>query len=180
MDSGNKSDGAKTGDAAATSAARKAAARTERYAQDFSQAVAVLMRDTNYKNLRLADLEWLVIPPLLAGQSRVALMRPRADGPLVPAAVALWARVSTEVDQRLSNNLDKPPLLGAHEWASGDIHWLITLAGSPQALMSFVPQLQQTVFKGHAVKVRAQDKEGKAMVQIMQPPAAKAAPSVKA
>lgn len=165
---------AAAGKAAATTDAEKANARSARYAQDFSQAIAVLMRDANYKNLRLADLEWLVIPPLLVGQARVALMRPRADGPLVPAALALWARVSPEVDKRLTDNLDKPPLLKPAEWTSGDNHWLITLAGAPTALANFVPQLQLTVFKGRQVKVRGQDKDGKTYVQVMQPPKPKA------
>jgi hemolysin-activating ACP:hemolysin acyltransferase len=165
---------AKAGKPAAPTDAQKANVRTARYAQDFSQAVAVLMRDANYKNLRLADLEWLVIPPLLAGQARVALMRPRADGPIVPAAVALWARVSPEIDKRLTDNLDKPPLLTPAEWTSGNRFWLITLAGAPTALANFVPQLQLTVFKGQQVKVRGQDKDGKTYVQVMQPPTPKA------
>ena len=176
MDRDKTSGGAAGGDPAAQSAAQKAQARSDRYAQDFSQAIAVLMRDANYKNLRLADLEWLVIPPLLAGQARVALMRPREDGPLVPAAVALWARVSAEVDKRLTDNLDKPPLLKAQEWTSGDIIWLITLAGAPGALATFVPQLREMAFKGQSVKVRAQDKDGKTVVQVMPPLAAKSLP----
>lgn len=168
MNQDNDKAGQPVGDVSAV-AAQKAVARQDRYAQDFAQTLAVLMRDTNYKNLRLADLEWLVVPPMLLGQSRVALMRPRADGPLVPAAVALWARVSAEVDKRLTDHLDKPPLLNAGEWNSGNIIWLITLAGAPGALASFVPQLRQSVFKDQPVKVRAQDKDGKTLVQVMPP-----------
>lgn len=155
--------------AGVSAAARLAAAQKERFAHDFSQAVAVLMRDTNYKNLRLADLEWLVIPPMVAGQARVAVSRPRKDGPVIPVAAALWARVSPAVDKRLAENLDKPPMLTSREWTSGDILWLITLAGEQQAIGNFLPQLQRTVFKGRAVKVRVQDKEGKTIVQVLPP-----------
>ena len=41
-------------------------------AQTFAQIVAVLMRDANFRNLRLTDLEWLVLPPVMAGQFRLA------------------------------------------------------------------------------------------------------------
>ncbi len=153
--------------AGVSAAARLAAAQKERFAHDFSQAVAVLMRDANYKNLRLADLEWLVIPPMVAGQARVAVSRPRKDGPVIPVAAALWARVSPAVDKRLADNLDKPPVLTSREWTSGDIIWLITLAGEQQAISNFLPQLQRTVFKERPVKVRVQDKNGKTIVQVL-------------
>ena len=47
-------------------------ARQARMAQSFAQIVAVLMRDPNFRNMRLADLEWLVLPPVMAGQFRLA------------------------------------------------------------------------------------------------------------
>lgn len=158
--------------AGVSAAAKLAAAQKDKYAQDFSQAVAVLMRDPSYKNLRLADLEWLVVPPLLAGQARVAVSRMRKDGPLLPVAVALWARVSAAVDKRLSEELEKPPLLTAREWTCGDVHWLITLAGDQQAMSNFLPQLRASVFKDRAVKVRVQDKDGRMVVQTLAPRAA--------
>ena len=148
-------------------AAQLAAAQQARFAKDFSQVVAVLMRDTQYKNLRVADLEWLVLPPLIAGQSRVAMARHGTSGPIIPVAAALWARVSDAVDKRLSGNLDKPPLLRANEWTSGDNIWLITLAGSKQALPSLIMDLQKSVLKGRAAKVRTQKKDGTPYVQII-------------
>lgn len=166
--------------AAAPSAAKAAAqlpaqgrvpARQNLFARDFSHVTAVLMRAPNYKNLRISDLEWLVIPPLLAGQSKVALSRFQKDGPIVPVAVALWARVSENVDKRLSENPEKAPMLRATDWTSGTIFWLIALAGEPKALAQFLPQLQATVFKGRPVKMRMQSKDGKTVVQTLQAPA---------
>ena len=147
--------------------ARLEAARKDRFAQDFSQVVAVLMRAPNYKTLRISDLEWLVIPPLLAGQARVALSRYSKDGPIGPVAAALWARVSESVDKRLSQDLEKPPLLRSSEWTSGDILWLMTLAGEPKALAEFLPQLQKLDFKGRTVKMRVQMQDGKTVVQTL-------------
>ncbi len=157
---------------AGTLATRRAATPKNNFARDFSQVVAVLMRAPNYKNLRISDLEWLVIPPLLAGQCRTALSRFSKDGPFVPVAAALWARVSPSVDKRLSEELDKPPLLRASEWTSGDIIWLITLAGEPKALAEFLPQLQKADFNGRPVKMRVQMADGKTVVQTLTGPVA--------
>ncbi len=55
-------------------------ARQIRIAQSFAQVVAVLMRDPNFKKLPLADLEWLVLPPLMAGQFRLAHMQTQQPG----------------------------------------------------------------------------------------------------
>lgn len=147
---------------------RPGAARQERMGLAFSQVVAVLMRDPNFRSLRLSDLEWLVLPPVMAGQWRLAHASMQAGatktedgGILVPIAVALWARVSPAIDKRLSENLDKPLDLKAHEWASGNILWLIAAAGDPRAVPKFLKQLDETEFKGQAVKVRARNSDGK-------------------
>src|SRR5262245_25067117 len=47
-------------------------ARQAHMGQAFSQVIAVLMRDPSFRQLRLSDLEWLVIPPLMCGQYKLA------------------------------------------------------------------------------------------------------------
>jgi hemolysin-activating ACP:hemolysin acyltransferase len=37
----------------------------------FARVVSVLMRSPYYKHFALADLEWLVVPPLFSGQFAV-------------------------------------------------------------------------------------------------------------
>src|SRR5262245_334295 len=116
-------------------------ARQLRLAQSFSQVVAVLMRDPNFRNLKIADLEWLILPPLMAGQFRLAhaTSQPKAakaeagkttqgttqGGISIPVAVALWARVSPEIDKALTENLDKQARLRPNQWASGNNLWLM-------------------------------------------------------
>ncbi len=148
-------------------ASAMAAAQHNRFAEDFSQIVAVLMRAPNYRNLAIANLEWLVIPPLIAGQSRVAVSKLKVDGPVIPVAVALWARVSPSVDKRLSEKLDEAPMLRAAEWTSGDILWMIALVGEPDALAKLLPQVQKTVFKGRPVKLRVQQADGTTIVKTL-------------
>lgn len=147
-------------------------------AQSFTNIVAVLMRDPGFKALRLADLEWLVLPPVMSGQWRIAQtgVDPSSAKPgsasgngstLVPAAVALWASVSPEIDRRLSENLDQPILLRPNEWLTGDITWLIAIAGDRRILPRFIKQLEATEFKGRTVKLRANGPDGKVLVRTL-------------
>ena len=149
-------------------------ARQSRLAQTFAQVVAVLMRDPNFKKLTLADLEWLVLPPLMAGQFRLAHMQQpqpgnekQEAGMLVPVAVALWARVSPAIDKRLSENLDEAVRLQPNEWASGDKLWLMVAAGDPRTVPSFVQQLEKTEFKDKQVKLRRRGADGKVAVATL-------------
>lgn len=154
--------------------ARAADTRQARVAQAFSQIVAVLMRDPVYKNLKIADLEHLVLPPVLVGQFRLALGTRKSDadyeqkgGIYVPVAVALWARVSPGIDKALSENLDKPVWLRPQEWTSGDVLWLMAAAGNPRAIPEFLKQLAEKDFKGKTVKMRLRGADGKAIVQVL-------------
>ena len=54
----------------------------------FAQTVALLMHSPHYKHYTLADLEWLVIPPLVTGQFSVAEAKLKDSGVPVPVAVA--------------------------------------------------------------------------------------------
>src|SRR5262249_60352681 len=65
-------DTGKAADAAKAAAMRPRDARQTRFAQSFAQIVGVLMRDANFRKMRIADLEWLVLPPVMAGQFRLA------------------------------------------------------------------------------------------------------------
>ena len=150
-------------------------ARQMRYTQAFAQIVAVLMRDPGFRRLPLADLEWLVLPPIMAGQWRLGQMAvPKAKseakddgGMVVPVNVALWARVSAAIDLRLTNDLDKAFALKPNEWAAGDHVWLIAAAGDPRSLPTFLQKLNETEFKDQIVKVRARDADGKTVVRTL-------------
>jgi cytolysin-activating lysine-acyltransferase len=155
-------------------------ARQARFAQSFAQIVAVLMRDPHFRNLKLADLEWLVLPPVMAGQFRLAQVptqqgrakgqeggKAQEGGILVPVAVALWARVSSHIDKGLSENFDKQVRLRPNEWASGDHLWLMAVAGDQRAVPHFLKQLGETEFKGQQVKMRTRNPEGKVVIKTL-------------
>ena len=133
----------------------------------FGEVVSVMMRAQQFRDLPLKHLQELVVPPLMSGQFLVAEAQSKAQGFVTPVAAALWARVSKEVDQRLSADLDKPVQLAPNDWNGGDIGWLIVLVGNVQALAPLLKQLQDTTFKGRPVKMRSRGKDGKRVVTTL-------------
>jgi cytolysin-activating lysine-acyltransferase len=109
------------------------------------QIVTILMRSAQHKQRPLADLEWLVLPAVISGQCRVA--QAQQSGIVVPVRVALWANVSTDVDQRLSD-LSAPWRLQPDEWRSGEIPWLLELVADSSTQQALLKHLGETVFKG--------------------------------
>jgi hemolysin-activating ACP:hemolysin acyltransferase len=77
-----------------------------------------------------------------------------AGGILVPVAVALWARVSKEIDAALAGNLDQPVRLKPNQWASGDNVWLVAAAGDRRALPKLIDGLAQGELKGQRIRMR--------------------------
>ena len=176
--SSEDANGAKTPPVNATAATKAARNPVEamqaRSAQRFSQILAVMMRDTTFRNIRLTDLEWLVLPPLIAEQCAVGYAtKATADGKTevkgvaMPVAMALWARVSANVDKVLSENLDKSIRLKASDWTSGDIWWLVATAGDARVLPHFIKQLREKEFKGKQVKMRVRDADGSVSVKVL-------------
>ncbi|MEQ1717495.1 MAG: toxin-activating lysine-acyltransferase [Hyphomicrobium sp.] len=142
-------------------------AKKARFAQLFANAIAVLMRDMRYRDLRLKDLELLLLPPVVAGQCAIAQAKAGKDGPLVPVAVALWARVSPAIDKHLAQDLDKPVTISPNEWVSGDNVWIMLLAGDPKALPGFLQELLAKDLKGKTVKMRTTGKDGTRAVKVL-------------
>jgi hemolysin-activating ACP:hemolysin acyltransferase len=162
----------------AASTARKGSS----FAESFAQIVAVLMRDRELRKLPIAELEWMVLPALIAGQFAIAhapspVARPLAKarqtetGPyekhLIPVAVALWARVSDNVDKILSENPEKQPRLRPADWTSGENIWVIVAGGDPRAQGKFIDQLVLREFKGKRVKARVRGSDGGLVVKLL-------------
>jgi hemolysin-activating ACP:hemolysin acyltransferase len=125
------------------------------------------MRNPMHKHLALADLEWLVLPPLLTGQFSVAEVKSKDGRTRFPAAIVLWASVSADVDKRLSEGLRSPIRLRPDEWKSGDILWLIEAVGDPRVLARLLKQLSERAFGGKDIKVLARGDQGKVIVQSL-------------
>ena len=141
----------------------------------FGEIVSMLMKQPGSKGHPLHDLEWMVVPPLLANQFSLAEAQSKAQGFTAPIALVLWARVSAEIDQRLASTLDKPIRLAPAEWTSGDTLWLVEALGEPRALQAMLRRLAKTKWEGRVVKFRNRDKDGRVVVSTIS--AAPAAPT---
>jgi len=137
--------------------AQRQAQQALRQSVAFAQIVSLLMQSPLYRHFGIADLEWLVIPPLATGMFALAEMKAQANGPSVPAAVVLWASVSPEVDARLSGNLSAPIRLRPDEWRSGELVWVVAVAGDPRVVSNVLRQLSNSTFEGRSVKIRVGD-----------------------
>jgi hemolysin-activating ACP:hemolysin acyltransferase len=155
-------------EAAAVKARAGRDAATLRNAWAFTQVVGVLMRSPNYRRYTLSDLEWLVIPPLLAGQFRIGEAKAdKNQRAVMPVAVVLWASVSSEVDKRLMESEEASLQLKPEEWKSGDILWIMHAAGETRFVRQVVDELTKTTLKGRQVKVRAHDPAGKSKIHVL-------------
>ena len=128
----------------------------------FSKIVSLMMHSPAHSHLHISDLTWLVVPSLLVEQ--IAIVEAVREGALLPSpyAAALWARVSPEVDRRLSEEKDLPVRLAADEWQSGDVLWIIDAVGHPDIVPAFLEELVATHFRGQNPKMRVIGKQGAA------------------
>jgi hemolysin-activating ACP:hemolysin acyltransferase len=94
----------------------------------FGDLTFLAMQHSSFRNLAIADLDWLISPAIATGNFMI-INGERKDGVAVPVAALTWARVSQDIDRRLMENMDRPLRLSAREYVSGDIYWLANVFG---------------------------------------------------
>lgn len=113
-------------------------------AEVLGEAVYLMTKPASHKFLFLADLEWLVMPPIMLRQFR--LWRQGTS----PVAFATWAFLSEDAENRLLSGVRR---LQPQEWNSGDRAWLMdVVAPDPQFAQRMVEELKQAVFAGRSLK----------------------------
>lgn len=75
------------------------------------EIVWLMSQSPEFKQYLIADLDWLVMPPVLLRQFRLFYHEGK------PAACVLWAKVSDEVEARLSAGA---PTVRPADWRSGE------------------------------------------------------------
>ncbi|MGE5266010.1 MAG: toxin-activating lysine-acyltransferase [Deltaproteobacteria bacterium] len=143
---------------------RRRATIAKQLSSAFGEIVTLLMRSEAERQRSLADLEWMIVPALMAGQFAIAEAQSKETGAVAPMAAVLWAMVSEDVDRRLAAELDKPVRLQPSEWRSGDIPWVIAALGEPNTTGQLLGQLSKTVFKERPAKLRTRGPDGKAFI----------------
>ncbi|MEQ9330647.1 toxin-activating lysine-acyltransferase [Thalassobaculum sp.] len=131
--------------AAAKPAAEPApAAATESPRDDMTrllgQIVTLLGQSPGHRHVFVSDLEWMVLPALLARQARI--WRRQTEAGALPVIYASWALVDEAVEARLRQGQMR---LKPNEWRSGDRAWLIDMVapfgGTDAALTELADQL---------------------------------------
>ncbi len=122
------------------------------------EIVALLARDPVWKHAALADLEWLVYPPVTSNQlltlrGKVKGRGGQDSGVTVPLGVALWAKVSEDVDARLKAQQAAgiPFRIAPRDWTSGEIPWVLVVSGPEEVRKGLHARLRNDL--GDCVRV---------------------------
>ena len=102
----------------------------------------LLQQSPLHRHFSIADLEWMIMPPLMLERYRIFRGNPNplpqsetgegeeAKPGTTPMGLALWAMLSAEAEQKLNAMVmggKGPVKLRPDEWRSGDRLWLIDL-----------------------------------------------------
>ena len=120
----------------------------------------LLSQSPTHKQLFIGDLEWFAMPAILLEQFRIW------NGPSSPAAVAFWAFVSEETEQRLVSGAQK---LRADEWKAGENLWLMELVAPFGGQDEILADLSANVFGGRTFKFHTIDANGQRIVSAYPP-----------
>jgi cytolysin-activating lysine-acyltransferase len=120
-------------------------------------AVWLMMNMAQYRHVFLADLEWMVLPPIMLNQYRLF----RIDNRVV--AFAAWAYLSEAVEARLQS---PNPRLAPSEWKSGDRLWLIDLHAPFGHQEPALKELRETALKDRAFKMHRWTPQGRQVVEV--------------
>jgi hemolysin-activating ACP:hemolysin acyltransferase len=124
-----------------------------------ADAIGLMMRSERHRHYSLADLEWLILPPLMLNQVMFAYARPQVPAekaaaaakagwtgemPPMPVAMVTWALVSKEVAAKLDGQKKAgvPFRLAPHEWKSGKDVRVINALGQPKAAQELLAKLK--------------------------------------
>lgn len=120
----------------------------------FGQVALTLASVPRYRHHPIADLHSLVLEPMIRDRVAIAT-KPDSDqkapgGDVV--GIAIWASVSETVNASIRDQIKDgahPVRLGADDWTSGDIIWLLdVIAPSRRLSTSVLANFQQVVKDG--------------------------------
>ena len=148
--------------------ARKLAAVRSHVRESFGNIVMTMMMLPRYRHQNLADLQHVVLEPLI--RDRIAIAYPgkpddRLSGDV--SGVAIWASVSDEVDAKIREQIAGgvfPVRLKADDWTSGDNNWLLdVIAADQKTTAAVIANFRQLVKEGglklHPLVTRLVDAE---------------------
>ena len=133
------------------------------------EMMSVFLQSPAHKAVTLGALSRLVLPAFLTKQYVLARAKSeQGNYPPTPVGIALWARVSDEVDGRLTAAAGEPIDLNPDEWRSGDNHWLIEVAAAPKVAQSIVRDLIKRLPDGQQLKAKVIGQDGKRRIKVFE------------
>lgn len=133
--------------------ARKVDQMRAQLREGFGKVVLAMMAQSRYRHQSIADLQHLVLDPLM--NDRIAIAYPgKKDGDQAQeiTGLAIWASVSDEVDAKIREQIKTgtwPIRLKPKEWVSGEINWLFdVIAADQEAASSVVSNFAQVAKAG--------------------------------
>jgi cytolysin-activating lysine-acyltransferase len=132
--------------------AAKIASLRSHVRESFGKVAMAMMMLPRYRQQTLADLQHLVLEPLI--RDRIAIAQRAGDnaGADDIAGVAIWASVSDEAEGRILDQIrgnSWPLRLRAEDWASGSNNWLIdVIAPDQRSTASVIANFRQVVKEG--------------------------------
>jgi cytolysin-activating lysine-acyltransferase len=134
----------------------------------FGSIAMSMMVLPRYRNQTLADLQHLILEPLIKDRIATAWPARREADPLADmAGVAIWASVSDDADQRITEQVKAgvfPIRLKPEDWNSGPNNWLLdVIAPDAKATARVIANFRQVVKEGslklHPIITRLVDAE---------------------
>ncbi len=112
----------------------------------------------------IADLEWLVMTPVILQQFRMFYQdAPPEQGGRRPIGVILWGTVSPEIDAMLTQGTNR---LRPQDWKSGDAAWVVEVIAPFGGGDAMVADLKAQVFKDRELRALVV-KDGKREVRVV-------------
>lgn len=148
-------------------AAKIASVRTH-IREGFGKVVMAMMMLPRYRNQTVADLQHLVLEPMMRDRVAIAYPGEEKAGPLADmAGFAIWASVSEEADTRIREQIQAgtfPVRLKSEDWNSGEINWLLDVVAPDQRIAAnVIGNFRQVVKEGslrlHPIVTRLVDPE---------------------
>lgn len=109
----------------------------------------------------IADLEWLLMPPLVSGQCKLYMKEE------YPTSFISWAFLNEEAEKRILQNGGK---LRQEDWNCGDRLWIIDIVAPFGGVENMLHDLQLNEFPGRVICLAAPDpKTGGITPRKLQP-----------
>lgn len=121
-------------------------------AEVLGDVVWLMTHSPNHKHLFIADLEWLVMPPVMLRQFRLVRGKDK------PQAFVTWANLNEEAEQRMMAGHTR---LRPSDWNAGDRAWIIDLIAPFGGQEAVLKEVKQRLFAEKTLKLLQPGKEGK-------------------